>query len=88
MDENYDSVLGQRLAVCRPHPGTLFLFAIPGLVVLFWLVSGVKIALEAGTLSALTVKSEWALVLSRTSRLADRLLQLKRTVLIPFVVAV
>lgn len=52
MDENYDSVLGQRLADCRPHPGTLFLFAIPGLVVLFWLVSGVKIALEAGTLSA------------------------------------
>ena len=50
MDENYDSVLGQRLAVCRPHPGTLF--ASPGLVVLFWLVSGVKIALEAGTLSA------------------------------------
>ena len=46
-----DPVLGRRLAVCRPHGGTLFLFAVPGLIVVFWLVSGIKVALEAGTLS-------------------------------------
>lgn len=46
-----DPILGRRLAVCRPHGGTLFLFAVPGLIVVFWLVSGIKIALEAGTLS-------------------------------------
>lgn len=51
MEEMYDSTLGRRLAVCRANPGTLFIFAIPGLVVAFWLISGVMIGLEAGTMS-------------------------------------
>ena len=51
MEDLYDPVLGRRLAVCRAHPGVLFLFAVPGLVTAFWLISGVKIALDAGTLS-------------------------------------
>lgn len=51
MEETYDSTLGRRLAVCRANLGTLFIFAIPGLVVAFWLISGVKIGLEAGTMS-------------------------------------
>ena len=51
MEEMYDSTLGRRLAVCRANPGTLFIFAIPGLVAAFWLVSGIKVGLEAGTIS-------------------------------------
>ena len=51
MEEMYDSTLGRRLAVCKANPGTLFIFAIPGFVVAFWLISGVKIGLEAGTMS-------------------------------------
>ena len=51
MEEMYDPILGPRLAVCRANPGTLFIFAIPGLVVAFWLIAGVKIGLDAGTLS-------------------------------------
>lgn len=51
MNEAYDPTLGRRLAVCRANPGTLFIFAIPGLVVAFWLVAGVKVGLEAGTMS-------------------------------------
>lgn len=51
MKETYDSALGQRLAVCRANPGTLFIFAIPGIVVAFWLISGVKVGLDAGTMS-------------------------------------
>ena len=51
MEEMYDSTLGQRLAVCKANRGTLFIYAIPGLVVAFWLISGIKIGLEAGTLS-------------------------------------
>lgn len=50
MDELFDPALGRRLAVCKAHPGTLFLFAIPAMVTAFWLIAGVKIALEAGTL--------------------------------------
>lgn len=50
MEEAYDPTLGRRLAVCRANPGTLFIFAIPGLVVAFWLISGVKVGLEAGTM--------------------------------------
>lgn len=46
-----DPTLGRRLAVCKANPGTLFIFAIPGLIVAFWLIAGVKVALEAGTLS-------------------------------------
>lgn len=52
MEEMYSPTLGRRLAVCRAHPGTLLIFAIPGLVAAFWLISGVKVALEAGTMSA------------------------------------
>ena len=51
MDEMNDPTLGRRLAVCKANPGTLFIFAIPGLIVAFWLIAGVKVALEAGTLS-------------------------------------
>ena len=51
MEDMYDPVLGRRLAVCRAHPGVLLLFAVPGLVTAFWLISGVKIALDVGTLS-------------------------------------
>lgn len=51
MDDTYDSVLGQRLAVCKPSGGTLFIFAIPGLIAAFWLVAGFKIALEMGNLT-------------------------------------
>ena len=51
MEEMYDPTLGRRLAVCKANRGTLFIFAIPGLVVLFWLISGVMVGLEAGTLS-------------------------------------
>ena len=51
MEEMYDPTLGRRLAVCKANPGTLFIFAIPGLIVTFWLIAGVKVALEAGTLS-------------------------------------
>ncbi len=51
MDEMNDPTLGRRLAVCKANPGTLFIFAIPGLIVAFWLITGVKVALEAGTLS-------------------------------------
>ena len=47
----YDPTLGRRLAVCKANPGTLFIFAIPGLIVTFWLIAGVKVALEAGTMS-------------------------------------
>lgn len=47
----YDPTLGRRLAVCKANPGTLFIFAIPGLIVTFWLIAGVKVALEAGTIS-------------------------------------
>lgn len=52
MEDVFDPVLGRRLAVCGPSAGTLFIFAVPGLITAFWLVSGIKIALEAGTLSA------------------------------------
>ena len=31
MEEMYDPTLGRRLAVCKANPGTLFIFAIPGL---------------------------------------------------------
>ena len=51
MEEMYDPTLGRRLAVCKANPGTLFIFAIPGLIVTFWLIAGVKVALEAGTMS-------------------------------------
>ena len=51
LDEMNDPTLGRRLAVCKANPGTLFIFAIPGLIVAFWLIAGVKVALEAGTLS-------------------------------------
>ena len=51
LDEMNDPTLGRRLAVCKANPGTLFIFAIPGLIVAFWLITGVKVALEAGTLS-------------------------------------
>lgn len=51
MEEMYDSTLGRRLAVCKANLGTLFIFAIPGLIVAFWLISGIRIALEAGTMS-------------------------------------
>lgn len=51
MEEIYDPTLGRRLAVCRAALGTLSIFAIPGLIVAFWLVSGVKVGLEAGTMS-------------------------------------
>ena len=51
LDEMNDPTLGRRLAVCKANPGTLFIFAIPGLIVTFWLIAGVKVALEAGTLS-------------------------------------
>ena len=47
----YDSTLGRRLAVCKANLGTLFIFAIPGLIVAFWLISGIRIGLEAGTMS-------------------------------------
>ena len=47
----YDPTLGRRLTVCKANPGTLFIFAIPGLIVTFWLIAGVKVALEAGTMS-------------------------------------
>ena len=63
LEEAYDPNLGRRLAVCRPHPGVLFLFAVPGLVTAFWLVSGVKIALEAGTLSQ-SMTMVWILALA------------------------
>ncbi len=51
MEEMYDSTLGRRLAVCKANLGTLFIFAIPGLIVAFWLISGIRIGLEAGTMS-------------------------------------
>ena len=51
LDEMNDPTLGRRLAVCKANPGTLFIFAIPGLIVTFWLIAGVKVALEAGTIS-------------------------------------
>ena len=51
LDEMNDPTLGRRLAVYKANPGTLFIFAIPGLIVAFWLITGVKVALEAGTLS-------------------------------------
>ena len=51
MEEMYDPTLGRRLAVCKANPGTLFIFAIPGLIVTFWLIAGVRVALEAGTMS-------------------------------------
>lgn len=51
LDEMNDPTLGRRLVVCKANPGTLFIFAIPGLIVAFWLIAGVKVALEAGTLS-------------------------------------
>ena len=51
MEKMYDPTLGRRLAVCKANPGTLFIFAIPGLIVTFWLIAGVKVALEAGTIS-------------------------------------
>ena len=51
MEEMYDPTLGRWLAVCKANRGTLFIFAIPGLVVAFWLIAGIKIGLEAGTLS-------------------------------------
>lgn len=54
MEETFDAALGRRLAVCTPSPGTLLLFALPGLFTAFCLVSGVKIALDAGTLAQST----------------------------------
>lgn len=51
MEEMYDPTLGRRLAVCKANLGTLFIFAIPGLIVAFWLISGIRIGLEAGTMS-------------------------------------
>ena len=51
MEEMYDPTLGRRLAVCKASLGTLFIFAIPALIVALWLISGVTVALEAGTMS-------------------------------------
>ena len=50
MEEMYDPTFGRRLAVCKANPGTLCIFSIPGLIVAFWLISGVKVGLEAGTM--------------------------------------
>lgn len=51
MEEMYDSTLGRHLAVCKANLGTLFIFAVPGLIVAFWLIAGVMVALDVGTMS-------------------------------------
>lgn len=51
MDEMYDPNLGRRLAVCKANFGTLFIFSIPALIVAFWLIYGIKICLELGTIT-------------------------------------